>query len=158
VTADRFIETSPTERIIDRFVRGLEAQPMQKKHYAFALIAVAGAVWIYAVGQSTGELLGLIRAAPTRPAASVEAPSEPLAVRPSQREQERAPAAPTVAAGEGLPGLAPARVAPRPTEPEPAAYPDAGYASGRDDTEVIDDHPGVTDPVLRKRLQPAWDD
>ncbi|HJR70683.1 MAG TPA: hypothetical protein VKA43_11625, partial [Gammaproteobacteria bacterium] len=57
---------------------------MQKKPYWLALIPLIplialGAVWIYAVGQSAGELLALLAAAPTQPVVAIEAPSEPLA-------------------------------------------------------------------------------
>jgi hypothetical protein len=123
---------------------------MQKKPYWLALIALiaVGAVWIYAVGQSAGELLALLAAAPTQPVVAVEAPSEPLtAPLGAQRGHEAPVAEPSVVAAEP---------APRRVDP-PAVYADAGDDPIADGAEPIE-HPEVTDPHLRKLLQPAWDD
>jgi hypothetical protein len=129
---------------------------MQKKPYWLALIALiaVGAVWIYTVGQSAGELLALLAAAPPQPVVAVEVPSEPLsAPLRAQRGHEARAAEPSVVAAEP----APRRVGPPAAELAPAVYADAGDDPSADGAEPID-HPEVTDPHLRKLLQPAWDD
>jgi hypothetical protein len=130
---------------------------MQKKRYWLALMPLA-AVWVYAVARSGGELFSLFSPEAAQAVLTVEAPSEPLVAPLAVQRGDEAPAAepPAIAAAEP-PAPAPRRASPPPAEPPPAAHPDAGYDAAAAGTEPVD-HPEVTDPHLRKLLQPAWDD
>jgi hypothetical protein len=117
---------------------------MQKKLYWLALIPLA-AVWIYSVGRSAGELLELLElvdAAPTEPIVTVEVPRQPLVAPVAAQRDDEAPA--------------PRQVTLPTAEPAPSVYV-AAADTVADDAEPLD-HPEVTDPRLRKLLQPAWDD
>jgi hypothetical protein len=121
---------------------------MRKKLYWLALIPLA-AVWIYAVGRSAGELLelvALVDAAPAEPIVTVEAPSRPLVAPVAAQRDDEAPATTP----------APRQVTLPTAEPAPRVYA-AAAETVADDAEPLD-HPEVTDPRLRKLLQPAWDD
>jgi hypothetical protein len=158
VTPTAFIETSPTARIIAAHRAWIRGAMMQKKHYSLAIAVAVAAVWIYAVGQSAGELLGLLTPVPEqRQALLAGAPNEPHELRHALNRDEESALAPAAAAGERLPAAEPTRAASPAAEPARPVYADAGFDTAADGTEPLD-HPEVTDPHLRKKLRPAWDD
>jgi hypothetical protein len=134
--------------------RGLEAHRVQKKYYWLALIPLGG-VWIYGVGQSAGELFGLLPEAPAQRAVTVEAPSEPLRPPLASGGGDSAVVESTTVSGRQPPAPVARPVAPPVTAPAPLAYADAEPVT--DGAEPVD-HPEVTDPHLRKLLRPAWED
>ena len=120
------------------------------RYLALAAVPLA-AVWLFAVGQSMRSLVSMIDAVPAR-AADARA-ADPAAVA---RE-------PGILSGGAALGAAPApaRPASRPEE-FPAQLPPAVYAdevsSATQSPELLLEHPEITDPQLRRLLQPAWDD
>jgi hypothetical protein len=123
---------------------------MQKKHYLLALIPLA-AVWAYAVSQSALTFFAVLDAVPRGRVATVSPPVV---------GQDEPPIA-----GDETDTSAAAAEAPAPIVGAPAAatqaYAPLRYAeSGSDeagDAERVE-HPDITDPKMRKLLQPAWDD
>lgn len=122
------------------------------RYLALAAVPLA-AVWLFAVGQSMRSLVSMIDAVPAR-AADARA-ADPAAVA---RE-------PGIPSGGAAPAVfaapVPARLASRPEE-IPAQLPPAVYASevssATQSAELPVIHPEITDPQLRRLLQPAWDD
>jgi hypothetical protein len=122
---------------------------MHKKRYVLVLIPLA-AVWLYAVGQSAGRMFALIDEAPR---AIVE---RPPAATPDWAHEPTAPQSDGVAAAPPVVPAAEQRSAVEPWSPPPPVYAEPSYSQAPS-VEPIE-HPEVTDPHMRRLLQPAWDD
>jgi hypothetical protein len=133
---------------------------MKTKHLLLAVIPLA-AVWIYAISQSAESLYALLEAVPAqesetaRAADGVAARKDDADARPELRSPavaSPAVASPVAAASSPRPAIA----APITPAAEPPRYPEPSYASFGEAVPL--EHPEVTDPAMRKLLQPAWDD
>jgi hypothetical protein len=119
------------------------------RYLALAILPLA-VVWLFVVGQSMHSLVTMIAAAPMQPA--VQSTTVPSSLPQRPREQSNADEVAQV------PALATA------TKPsiEEAHLPPAVYADGSPGIvpPAIEQqpHPEITDPRIRKLLQPAWDD
>jgi hypothetical protein len=120
----------------------------KKRRYVLVLIPLA-AVWLYAVGQSAGRMFALIDGAPR---ALVERP----AVAPPYWVHE--PMAPQrdIAVTPAVVPAAERRTAAEPWSPPAPVYAEPSYSQAPSAEPI--EHPEITDPHLRRLLQPAWDD
>lgn len=116
------------------------------------LIPLAG-VWVYAMTQSGGQILALFPAAQE----SASATSEPAAAQPAPipeaqlhipgRVEEPGPQPPN-----------PRREQSAPPNEEFLPQPFDGNTDAAGDPQPQIEHPDITDPKMRRLLQPAWDD
>lgn len=128
---------------------------MRTKHYWLALLAIP-AVWLYALGRSAGELLAVMPGpvAPVQVEPPAVLPGTPPAARLAEPVAEVRAGFVEPSIAEARPASMPSRAAPSSPELAPAVY---AEASAEASTEIVE-HPEVTDPRMRKLLQPAWDD
>jgi hypothetical protein len=130
-----------------------------KLHYLIVPAIPLVAVWAFALAKSAGQFYALVDAAPASSAA--RPPADVAAAEPAN------PPAPIVAAPVEAPPNEWTDSAPVDYTPIPEPWPDPSYEASYDygapypsDDEQSPDvlHPEVTDPAMRKLLEPAWAD
>ena len=141
-------------------LRGL----MRNKHYLTMALMVMAGIWLYAIGQSLGHLRALFDAVPVELGTARTEPTVENIESASQSTSARADEVPRRDARE------PATADPAEAVPQPAPVPyrneadrgplDRAPRFSIDQTDLPADvvHPEVTDPRMRRLLQPAWDD
>ena len=131
---------------------------MQKKQLLWLVPVALAAAWIYALGRSADGLRALLDSAADSAVIAAE-PSAPLDASSSRRDDEpHTLAQPAAARSESPPVPMPRETAPPRAQLAPAVYADGSrYAALAGADEPLE-HPEITDPHMRKLLQPAWDD
>lgn len=130
-----------------------------KLHYLIVPAIPLVAVWAFVLAKSAGQFYALVEAAPA--SATARPPADVAATEPVD------PPAPIVAAPVETPPNEWADPAPVDYTPIPAPWSDPSYGSADDygapypsgdETSPDVVHPEVTDPAMRKLLEPAWAD
>jgi hypothetical protein len=132
---------------------------MRIARYSLALVPLA-AVWLYAVAQSSQQIRDVLKHTPAALEPKTSA-IEPLDAFPDD-VPTRATAAPRPHA-EGSAAAPTGEVTRVPLSPPaeervPAAPLPGPYAAEPVDDALALEHPEITDPVIRRRLAPAWAD
>jgi hypothetical protein len=126
---------------------------MRKSRYLIALIPLV-AIWVYAITQSAGQFFATIETARINVPATQPVDSSADRGRVGENLTQTADPTELVPAGAGAPEIEPEHLA----DARDMHEHERDLEASRDSATHADEHPDITDPRIRRLLQPAWDD